>query len=291
MRTRPLSSLAFLVVALLLSCETADPGGDGHGKEPRPATISNADAQAKIQQALAGDIEGRWERVLWVGIDIGERMSMDLSQLSQLAQPIPPELRSHFYDGVAHGLDWPSDDMAACVEAIHQVPPDMQHTMWQGPIQHLVMRFDGDPDQVLPRLNDVPAAWRDEIQNGVRIGLMRCYKNRLPEAVPVILRYPPGFQRELFEEWGWWIGELLGPDGARARALIDEVPEDLRHSAYHGFVRGVDMGGDVEGHLALFDQLDPAYRKSYLGALEWKIDHWYRQDPEKRQAALEAIRN
>jgi len=288
--TRSPSSLLFILVAMHLGCDAADAPvarDIGHGPS---ASADAATPEAKIQRALVGDVEGQWERVLWVGIAIGEGMGMDLSQLSELAEPIPPDLRTHFYDGVAHGLDWPSDDMAACVAAIQQVPAQMQRSMWQGPIQHLVMRFDGDPDQVMPRLDAVPLAWRIEVQNGVRIGLMRVYKHRLPDAVPVILRYPTSYQAELFEEWGWWIGERIGPDASRARALIDEVPEDLRGSAYHGFVRGVDLRGDLQGHLTLFESLDPAYRESYLGALEWKIEHWYRLEPEKRQAALLAIR-
>ncbi len=286
----PHTALLVLLVALHLGCRTQDDGAAPPHQPGSSQAISADDFPVRIQQALEGDMEGRWERVLWVGVYIGERMSMDLSPLPKLAEPIPPDLRSHFYDGVAHGLDWPSHDMPACAQAIQQVPPAMQRSMWQGPIQHLVRRYDGDPDEVMPRLAEVPPAWRDEIQNGVRIGMMRCYKHRLAEAVPVILRYPVGYQGELFEEWGWWIGEQLGPDGPRARQLIELVPDDLRASACHGFVRGVDMGGDLEGHLALFEQLDPAYRESYLRALEWKIDHWYRQDPEKRQAAKAAIR-
>jgi len=232
-----------------------------------------------IRRALNYSGPDKWERFLLAGIDAGRAVGMDLEELTRISLTIPEKYRLPFFDGAAHGIDWPSEDMESCLAAIKKfIPTRYQPDLFHGPIIDLVREEGGDPERVMPLLVTLPREMQPQLSNGLRIGLLLVYRERLEEAVPVILRYPPEFRHHIFEEFGWWMGQTRGADTAAVAELAEKVPEVYREGTYHGYIRGLRLGERVEDYEKVITALDPAYRDSCYWALIDKMRGWYGEE-------------
>ena len=243
-----------------------------------------------IRRALNYSGPDKWERFLLAGIDAGGAVGMDLEELTRISLTIPEKYRLPFFDGAAHGIDWPSEDMGSCLAAIKKfIPTRYQSDLFHGPIIDLVREKGGDPARVIPRLMTLPREMEPHLSNGLRIGLLLAYRERLEEAIPVILRYPAEFQHHIFEEFGWWMGQNMGADRAAVSELAGKVPRIYRDDTYHGYIRGLRFGEKVEVYEKLIDDLDQTYRDSCYWALIDKMKGWFGEEQVSKKGYYERV--
>lgn len=198
-----------------------------------------------------------------------------VTRLLEAARKVPRYYRPDFYDGAAHGIPWPVDDLDECLDAIESTVPEQYRSyLYHGPILRLVRTYNGNPAEVLPRLQDVPEPMQAHIPNGLRIGLLLEYVPRWQEAIAVALQYPEEYQATIFEEFGWWMGEELGRDISKASELLAQLPERLRDDTCRGYIRGLDLSDDRETYRDIINALDPSCRDAARQALERKLQAW-----------------
>jgi len=278
------SAKVILVTAGLLSAGIIPFIGCGEKSHPIPDRF----IRKKIERALNYSGPNRWERILRAGIEAGRMANMDLETLARISRTIPEGYRGVFFDGAAHGIDWPSEDMHSCLAAIKEfIPERYRSELYSGPILHLVREERGDPERVMARLSNLPPEMKRYLSNGLRIGLLLTYRERLEDAIPVILRYPAEYHHHIFEEFGWWMGQNLGDDTGAVTELADKVPETYRGEVYAGYIRGLDLSDRVKQYQQVVLELDPAYRDICARTLVTKIATLYGPDRRSKQQYYE----
>lgn len=263
-KKHPLAALALVVVLGLL-------GSGGYLLWERFAPQDDERLKAMLTRELQSDAPFRWERLLRAAVKVGEVVGMDLPRLVRLSKVLPQDLLVHYYEGAAHGIPWPYEDMKACATAIDQsIPEPYRQYIYYGPIQLMTRQLGGDPKEVLPRLKDLPQQMRSHIKNGLRIGLLLHYNEELEQAVKVILQYPAVYHEDMFEEHGWWMGQNFGDDVERVESIIDLVPQKYKPESYHGYIRGLDPSDDPDLEQRVISRINPRFKKICLAALKEK---------------------
>lgn len=233
---------------------------------------------------------GDWNDVFLAGMETGKRLGMDLRAIRKVADRLPEPKRETFYDGAAHGIQWPFQDLGLCLTAIERdVPPEYREVVSFGPIQTMAQ----DPRFDAARINNWLAAMPEEIKRhgpkGVSVGIMRRFKHNPEEAVLLILGLSGPYHHECFEELGWWLGHNEGRRLARVESVILKIPERHRAAAWHGYIRGVDVNEDVAAVEILISRIDTQYIDEAYGALGWKIMQWSFGDPLRAQRFFDQI--
>lgn len=228
-----------------------------------------------LSDAASYDGPNKPDRIVRASVKIGEAVGMDLDRLVRISRRVPEYYRPDFYDGAAHGIPWPVDDLQDCFDSIEaSVPGKYRRYLYHGPIVRLVRVHGGDPAEVLPRLDELPAPMRSHVPNGLRIGVMLEHLPHWEKAIATIVEYPEEYRATMFEEFGWWMGEDLKEDTVWVLDLLSQVPEKFRDDACKGYIRGLNLLDDRAAYDNVIDSLGTAYRDAATEALASKFRAW-----------------
>lgn len=205
----------------------------------------------RLQTAGPADSDSAgWEEAFTTGERLGAR-SLEEAVLG--ASLVPAEHARAYWDGVGHGLSAVSDLDAFSLALRTSVPPEHHPALWRGAMRAAAQRHAEDPRLALAEAQRIHARAggpREDLEDGVRIGLQRALGYDLPYALDVAATYPRDLHPALYEELGWRLGDevpldILGLERPLRRAL-GHVPGDNHCAFVHGVLRGVAMRGPEE---------------------------------------------
>jgi len=232
-----------------------------------------------------------WFDALCAGEDVGLYCKTDFDCIAKMAERIPSSFHYQFYDGLAHGLPWPFEDLDACLQMISRhVPAAYQEMMRFGPIQEMAKTYGDAPEKINAYLAELPSEFQPHVNKGVSIGLLRYYMRNLPAAVPVILQLDESLHDACFEELGWWLGEQHQADLEAVRAVLREIPDKYHHEVYHGYIRGVQIIDEIEPYEDLIAKIEPEFHEVCYQALGWKICNWNWMNADEIESLLKTIK-
>ncbi len=254
-------------------------------------TEERQNLETLLAKAAANESDEKWEMILCASIEVGERLGMDLNALVHLSEVIPEVYRSHYYNGAAHGIPWPFQDLQGCYRAIDQsIPSQYRKGMYFGPIQWMVEELEGDPEKILPMLKDVPERAQFAIVNGIRIGLLLLFQKKPEDAIPYALSYPKRFHDEIFEELGWWVGQNDGDKVEKFQSIVEKIPKANWPALYHGYIRGLRLGTSISVYEEIIARFPSEFQKVCYESLFDRVVVWFGPDKNNIMEAMNTIR-
>ncbi len=284
--------LLIFVSVFLTNCYVED---DVNETESRNASRESANEQETVVQTINAETldasRQNWFNVFFTGENVGRYYNLDFVVISKIARAIPEPFRSQFYDGVAHGVNWPFEDLPKCRRLLQNyVNPRYSEMMYFGPIQSMAKAYGDSAGKITEYVKRLPPDFQPYAAKGISIGLMRYYKLDLSQAIPLILQLDESLRAACFEELGWWLGERHQADLATINTIIAQIPEKYHGEIYHGYIRGVEIIDETAPYEDVIARIDPAYHKICYQALGWKILNWNWVDPDNIELALKNIR-